>query len=66
MPIQEIERLSKQSSEAQVQAAISACIATEVNAGRDQEQAVAMCHEMARAKTGGGLQPPAPAEGVGA
>jgi len=58
MPILEIERLEAGSSEAQIQAAISACIATEVNAGRDQEQAVAMCNEMARGKTGG--KPAAP------
>jgi len=53
MPIAEINSLNKQSAEAQVKAAISACIAQEVGAGREQEQAVAMCHEMARGKTGG-------------
>ena len=57
MPIPEIEKLTKDSSDAQTQAAISACIAAEINAGRDQDQAVAMCHEMARGKTGKGLAP---------
>lgn len=50
MPHPEIERLSKDSDKAQVQAAVSACIATEVRGGRDQQQAVAMCMEMARGK----------------
>jgi len=50
MPQPEIEALSKASNEAQVRAAISACIAAEVRAGTPQDQAVAMCHEMARGK----------------
>ena len=50
MPIVEIEKLSKDSSPQQVQAAISACIATEARAGTEQNQAIAMCMEMARAK----------------
>ena len=58
MPVPEIEALDKNSSDAQVKAAISSCIATEVNSGREQEQAVAMCHDMARDKTGG--KPAAP------
>jgi len=53
MPHPEIERLSKDSSDATVQAAISACIAAEVRGGKEQDQAVAMCHGMARDKTGG-------------
>ena len=53
MPIAEIERLDKTSGKAQIDAAISACIAQEVRNGREQEQAVAMCHQMARDKTGG-------------
>ena len=57
MPIQEIERLSKDSSDAQVKAAISSCIATEVNAGTPQDQAVAMCYSMVREKTGKALEP---------
>jgi len=53
MPIPEIERLSKAAGKPQVSAAISACIQREVNAGKEQKQAEAMCHEMARGKTGG-------------
>ena len=56
MPQPEIERLEKGSEKAQIDAAVSACIAREVNAGTPQDQAVAMCHEMVRKKTGG--QPP--------
>lgn len=52
-----VDRLSKDSGDAQVKAAISDCIATEVNSGRPQDQAVAMCHEMARKKTGKELAP---------
>ena len=53
MPVPEIEALTGNSSAEQIKAAVSACIATEMRAGRDQDQAVAMCHEMARDKTGG-------------
>jgi len=53
-----IDKLSKDSDEAQTKAAISDCIATEVRAGRPQEQAVAMCMEMARKQTGQGQAPP--------
>lgn len=56
-----VDRLTPDSSDAQIKAAISSCIATEVNAGRPQDQAVAMCHEMSRKKTGG--RPAAPKEG---
>jgi len=52
MPVTEIDKLDKDSSDAQIKAAISACIAQEVRAGREQDQAVAMCHQMARDKTG--------------
>ena len=52
MPIIELERLSKDSSPEQIQAAISSCIATEVKAGREQQQAIAMCYAQAREKTG--------------
>jgi hypothetical protein len=62
MPIPEIEALSKESGAAQVKAAISACIAQEVRTGRPQDQAVAMCSQMARDKTGG---TPAAPEGGG-
>jgi len=57
MPHPEIERLDKTSAEAQTQAAISACIAAEIRAGRDKDQATAMCHEMVRNKTGKALEP---------
>lgn len=50
MPIQEIERLSNDSSSAQTQAAISACIAQEVRGGMEQSQAIVACHNMAREK----------------
>ena len=45
-----VDKLTKASDEAQTKAAISDCIATEVNAGREQDQAIRMCHEMARKK----------------
>ena len=48
-----VDKLEKDSTDSAVQAAISDCIATEVRGGRDQKQAVAMCHSMSRAKTGG-------------
>ena len=47
-----VDKLTKTSSGEQVKAAISDCIATEVKGGREQDQAVAMCHDMAREKTG--------------
>lgn len=50
MPIMEIERLSKESSPEQTQAAISSCIAAEVRGGMEQQQAIAACHSMAREK----------------
>lgn len=58
MPQPEIEALSKASAGAQVSAAVSACIAREIRAGRDRDQAIAMCHEMSRKQTGG--RPAAP------
>ena len=57
MPVIEIQRLDRASSDEQVKAAISSCIATEVNAGRPQDQAEAMCYSMARDKTGKELAP---------
>ncbi len=47
-----VDRLTEGSVDAQVDAAISDCIATEVNAGTPQDQAIAMCHQMVRDKTG--------------
>jgi len=58
MPQPEIAKLSKASGDDQIKAAISSCIATEVKAGRDQQQAIAMCMSMVREKTGG--RPAAP------
>ena len=58
MPIPEIQRLSKDSGDDQIKAAISSCIATEVRGGADQQQAAAMCFAMVREKTGG--RPAAP------
>ena len=57
MPIPEIEGLSGASEDQRIKAAISSCIATEVKAGTPQEQAVAMCNQMARGKTGKELAP---------
>lgn len=42
------EALTPGSTPEEVTAGISACISTEVKAGREQTQAVAMCHQMAR------------------
>ena len=50
MPVPEIDRLEKDSSEPSVQAAISACVAMMVREGREQKEAVAICHDMAREK----------------
>jgi hydroxymethylpyrimidine/phosphomethylpyrimidine kinase len=46
MPVPEVQSLDKNSGDAQAKAALSSCIATEVNAGRDQKQATAMCYSM--------------------
>ena len=50
-----VDRLTKKSSDAQIKAAISDCIATEIKSGREKDQAVAMCYEMSRKKTGKSL-----------
>ena len=52
MPIQEMTRLNKGSSDEQVKAAISSCIATEIRSGREKDQAAAICYSMARDRTG--------------
>ena len=57
MPVPEVEALDKTSGDAQTKAAISACIATEIRAGRDPDQAKAMCYSMVREKTGKALEP---------
>ena len=51
MPTQ-VDKLPKGSSPEAVREAISQCIATEIKSGRKRDQAVAMCYEMAREKTG--------------
>jgi len=60
MPNPEIQRLDPKSEKAQIQAALSACIAQEVSSGRDQDQAVAMCHQMIKDQMGGVSKPPTP------
>ena len=60
MPIPEIQALTPNSSPEQIKAAISSCIATEVNAGREQQQAIAMCMQMVDEKTGKGQAPVEP------
>ena len=62
MPIIEIERLDKTSSDAQAKAAVSACIAQEIRNGREPDQASAICFSMVRKKTGKVLAPQEGAE----
>jgi hypothetical protein len=65
MPIPEMDALTKVSDDNQVKAAISSCIATEVNGGKPKDQAVAICYSMAREKTGKEMgQPTAPTGGI--
>lgn len=59
MPHPEMERLDRSSGSGQVSAAVSACIAAEIRAGREPDQAKAMCYGMARDKTGKELAPKA-------
>ena len=40
--------MGKASADAQVKAAMAACIATEIRAGREPDQARAICYEMLR------------------
>jgi hypothetical protein len=47
-----VDKLTSDSSQEQIKAAVSDCIATEVNAGREHSQAIAMCYSMASKKTG--------------
>ncbi len=60
MPHPEIEQLSGSSSDGQTKAAISACIANEVRAGKTQDEAIGMCMSMAREK---GAPVPQPQQG---
>jgi len=57
MPNPEVEALDKSSGEAQVKAAISACIATEIRAGKTPDEAKGMCYGMVKDKTGVGTVP---------
>lgn len=50
------EKLSPKSSDGQISAAISDSIATMMNEGRPQDQAVRIAHEMARKATGKPLE----------
>lgn len=47
-----VDKLTKESSDDAVDEAISKCIATEIENGRERDQAVGMCYSMARRKTG--------------
>jgi len=49
-----VDKLTPKSSDKQIAEAISACIAIEMDTGRaqSQDQAIAMCFDMARRKTG--------------
>jgi len=51
------ENLTKDTTDDAVKAAISSCISTQMGEGMKQEQAIAMCHEEARSKTGRQLKP---------
>ena len=57
MPVVAIDNLTKESSDAQIDAAISSCIRTERRHGHEAKQAAAMCYDMAREKTGKELAP---------
>ncbi len=50
------ESLTIDSSDETTTAAISSCISTQMGEGMKQEQAIAMCHEEARGKTGKALK----------
>lgn len=52
MPLPAIDKLTKDSSAEQIKEAISSCIASEIKRGKEKDQAVAMCYEQARKKTG--------------
>lgn len=49
------EQLTPDSSPDSIKGAISSCISQMVHEGRKQEQAIAMCHSMARKSSGKGL-----------
>jgi hypothetical protein len=47
-----VDKLTKDSSADAIKEAVNSCIATEIRGGRERKQAVAMCYNMARKKTG--------------
>ncbi len=51
------EKLTKDSSKDAIQSAISSCISQRMDEGDKQEQAIAICHSMARKATGKELKP---------
>lgn len=57
MPVPEINDLDPTSIETQIKAAMAACIATEVRAGRDLDQAKRICYEMMRKRAERGTPP---------
>jgi len=52
MPNMSVSKLDKSSHMATMKAALSECIAEEMHKGREQQQAIAMCSEMIKEKTG--------------
>ena len=51
------EQLTPKSSPEETKIATSSCIATEIRRGKEKDQAIAMCNEMARKATGKGSAP---------
>lgn len=58
------EGLTKQSSDEEYQAAVSACIAQQVQEGKPQEQAAAICYSMAKEAAGRDYPKKAEAKGT--
>ena len=52
-----VDKLSRDSSPEAIKAAVSQCIAAEIDRGKTPEQAAGMCYGMAREKTGKALKP---------
>ena len=57
MPNPAMMKLDKNSSDAQARAALSECIAMEMDNGNSQEQAQGMCYGMLREKMGRDMMP---------
>ena len=47
-----VDKLTKDSSADAIKAAVNSCIETEIDNDKERDQAVAMCYDMARKKTG--------------